>query len=112
MPTEQVGDEYDEDTLYMPNLTFLLKYTVAGLCLHNLQRAGTDAQFLRFKTIPSPNGPSLTPRFSACFVSYSTPRVKVWSREIQLEVFAGDVSGNSAKLALYLRCVNCPNKAT
>lgn len=36
VPTDQVRADYNEDVLYMPNLTILLKYTVADLCLHNL----------------------------------------------------------------------------
>lgn len=113
MPTDQACDEYNEDTLYMPNLTFLLKYTVADSCLHNLSNAGTEVpNSCDSKPFQARMVPSLTLCFSVRFVSFSTPGVKVCSRAIQLEDFAVDVSGNGAKLAVYVQCVNCPNKAT
>lgn len=42
--------------------------------------------------------PSLTPCFSVCFVSYSTPRVKVCSHEIQLQVLLLTLVGTERSL--------------
>lgn len=62
----------NEDKLYMPNLTILLKYTVADLCLHNLSKMGTKMpDSCDSKPFQAPMVPSLTPCFP---VSCSAPR--------------------------------------
>lgn len=51
--------------LYMPNLTILLKYTVADLCLHNLSKTGTKMpDSCDSKPFQAQMVPNLTPCFS------------------------------------------------